>query len=83
MEYPGTYHGEGFTRVYVMWALVTVKPYTVVSCTGGGVINPDERGTELVFRRQGTSYTGKDIQSPRRWFTADFSVRKTAARMSK
>ena len=36
--------------------------------------NSDERGTELVFRRQGTSYTGKDIQSPRGWFTADFSV---------
>jgi len=29
------------------------------------VINPDERGTELVFLRQGTSCTGKDIQSPR------------------
>ena len=38
------------------------------------VINPDERGTELVLRRQGTSYTGKDIQCPRGWFTADFSV---------
>ena len=38
------------------------------------MINPDERGTELVFRRRGTSYTGKDIQSPRGWFTADFSV---------
>ena len=38
------------------------------------MINPDERGTELVFRRQGTSYTGEDIQSPRGWFTADFSV---------
>jgi len=28
----------------------------------------------LVFRRQGTSYTGKDIQRPRGWFTVDFSV---------
>jgi len=49
----------------------------------GGVKKPDERGTELVFRRQGALYTGEDIQSPRGWFTADFSVRKTTARMSK
>jgi len=57
--------------------------YLLFSVLTGGVKKPDERGTELVFRRQGTSYTGKDIQNPRGWFTADFSVRKTAARMSK
>ena len=40
----------------------------------GSVKKSDERGTELAFRQQGTSCTGKDIQSPRGWFTADFSV---------
>ena len=43
MECLGTYHGEGFTRVYVIWALVTVQPYTVAYRTNGGI---DKTGRE-------------------------------------
>jgi len=70
-------------EIYAIIGLYRSTKKLLFSVLMGVMINPDERGTKLVFRRQGTSYTGKDIQSPRGWFTADFSVRKTAARMSK
>ena len=62
MECPGTYHGEGFTRVYVMWALVTVKPYTAVYHTnpvGGWLGYPDET-TGRYFKGKGRRYTGQE-----------------------
>jgi len=55
----------------------------VLGTGGGGVKNPDEQGTGMVFRQRRRQGKGAGIQDKHEGRTAAFSVRKIAPSISK